>query len=1233
MSTLLNVKRILDNNRINPKKIEKISRQIEKFKARSYLSRKERSQLDYDSYLGTPKDRENISLAEHLLEIQDLADGKQIKQKDLIGDRRSASWDQMQLDAKIKEFKKGLNKGEKELFDHLFLGSLQRGNLKQIQKYTDMLAKKKNSPLVRDLITKLIGDAAKTNQTRLAINSEQVSDSAIQNHFRAMNDIHSKMWKEPSENEVTKILNDTNKAIEEVKPSEPDIVDEMVQGALKNQGYAGIKKGEVSKEDKKVLTEIATILKRYNKKIGNNLPDLNEQIRGITAVLDPDMRGQDLNTLGKQDFIRIRNYLREVQDGTMWQKIWKSSSPEIQKRYWTLFPETVNRELMSHDIKWLKTKGWVVGRGGKVTEAYIRKPTYFLDMFQDIIHKNNSIATGKAETQAKRIENVFNNLQELKEGESFFKIAVAQKELGVKKDIDKLEEPDSIKEHFRLTYDLLQRDTEKKHNWSQLKTKEFTVLNDVDKRITATGFDIVNGNKSFNLTGVKQKISKEFEDMHHLITGDSKAFTQYTTGKYFDPETKTQPKMNWKKFVKDMQKALEKGDDIPMELGIDGMRHIMRSMMVDLSKSPVEASKYKSWIIKRTGKIPYERYWPHMFFDKASAEKSIKNAVEFIRKDSTLNPEQRKKAIEKIAIRHKTVTGDWEFQDMQDWDKVDVYEMQEGLKRVAEKKTKRDKTVHWTDMNPTFASMHSRKGHIPGWSTNMNVMQVYGKNLINTYYRQISHLMSRKTLDEAKTRMDRKFGKDLSNKWQRYFKLYIQGAMGQPDVIPERWYEDKDMKLKGTPFAWWADNRVLDRVNSIRKKLGIRESDLREKLKDFDYQDLRHWSNMEAKFELASLLAHPKTAITNIFGGSLHTIQSAGPGALKKARDIKFLKRINPEWNSLADVGKFVVSKGVVPEFMIHELGLGVGVNKGAVSKFIGDLSSKINSKDPISRKEILSLGKKHGLTDAIVSKASKFMSVPERMLRRDAFMAHYVRAWERFGGAIKDPNHPFLIETAKKGVKATQFLYEAPFRPFFARTALGKIMSRFQLYAWNSARFRNDVIRQAKLYGFKPGTEAYNKFTRTMQIDLFTLALGNMFAYSLFDNALPQPWSWFQDTAEWLFGDEREREKAFFGAYPKAIAPLQIITPPLARFPVSGLMQWARDDYTKFTDYQVYTMFPFGRMIRDVVQPEHGLIDNPSRLLEKVAGMPLRDVQKFSTQRKKDIEEGKRYKQPKVGF
>lgn len=54
-------------------------------------------------------------------------------------------------------------------------------------------------------------------------------------------------------------------------------------------------------------------------------------------------------------------------------------------------------------------------------------------------------------------------------------------------------------------------------------------------------------------------------------------------------------------------------------------------------------------------------------------------------------------------------------------------------------------------------------------------------------------------------------------------------------------------------------------------------------------------------------------------------------------------------------------------------------------------------------------------MTSAIMDIAAKSMSIPEMALRRDAFMAHYIRAWEQFGGAITQYDHPFLVEMAKK--------------------------------------------------------------------------------------------------------------------------------------------------------------------------------------------------------------------------
>ena len=60
--------------------------------------------------------------------------------------------------------------------------------------------------------------------------------------------------------------------------------------------------------------------------------------------------------------------------------------------------------------------------------------------------------------------------------------------------------------------------------------------------------------------------------------------------------------------------------------------------------------------------------------------------------------------------------------------------------------------------------------------------------------------------------------------------------------------------------------------------------------------------------------------------------------------------------------------------------------------------------------------------------------------------------------------------------------------------------------------------------------------------------------------------------------------------------------------------------------------MFPFGRMARDLVHPEQGLINNPSRFMEKVAGMPIHDLTRKISQQKKEKEEGTYYKTPKPG-
>ena len=174
--------------------------------------------------------------------------------------------------------------------------------------------------------------------------------------------------------------------------------------------------------------------------------------------------------------------------------------------------------------------------------------------------------------------------------------------------------------------------------------------------------------------------------------------------------------------------------------------------------------------------------------------------------------------------------------------------------------------------------------------------------------------------------------------------------------------------------------------------------------------------------------------------------------------------------------------------------------------------------------------------------------------------------------------------------------------------------MTRFQLWAWNSVRFRNDVIREAHLRGWKEGTPEFEKFKRMATMDLLMFGLGNVFMYSLFENALPQPYGWLQDMADWAFGNEKERSRAFFGTYPTALAPLQVITPPALRLIPATVRAMINDDWARLGGYYAWSMIPFGRMGYDIFGNvfeggKGGLIENPSRAIEKATGLPYQQL------------------------
>ena len=114
------------------------------------------------------------------------------------------------------------------------------------------------------------------------------------------------------------------------------------------------------------------------------------------------------------------------------------------------------------------------------------------------------------------------------------------------------------------------------------------------------------------------------------------------------------------------------------------------------------------------------------------------------------------------------------------------------------------------------------------------------------------------------------------------------------------------------------------------------------------------------------------------------------------------------------------------------------------------------------------------------------------------------------------------------------------------------------------------------------------------------------MFTSSVFDATVPPPLNWMQDTADWLFGDERERERAFFSSWPHPVlAPLQIVTPPIARYPMTLINATINGNWDRFADYYLWTFFPFGRFGRSIAKT----IETPEMWVEQMTGIPIHGI------------------------
>ena len=1209
MAALKSITDSIKKHGILPEKISEIHQEVDRIKLMGVWAAKRRKALD-DILSKDYKDRESIKAV------------KEARKAFGLDDKGSSKVDQIQIDKEIRLVKEPLSTGERELFDMLYMGTYSKGDRERL-KALDKMRKTKKLWGEVSFLEKMLKN---TSLVRAGISSREISDASLKKFFKNYDDVLQRSNVDLNEKQKEFLIREA----EEKRPIESfrDEEGNLVKGEF-------IDAGQLSEADRFFLDNIAPFEGILRGKVKD--PELKEVYYSLKDHLDHyhnlDVRNlnglfrglfkKDINQANKYELQTLDRYFKEMRDGTWFNQMmdWftgvSKDAPDIKRSNYWKFPKAIERDLLRSPamMEWKRDIGPYTDKlGNTIENARTVRPMSVVGEVQQTSAKVQEMAMQMSENEINKFRDELRPyVSALSDGDILFNIAVAKRELGYMK--AKLREKYKIYGH-KLSH----QEMEYQNNWDRLKAdyeklRNKTYVVPTEKgRIQMTGEAVIN-------------------DINNIITQQNVRVRQWMTGnkekvqKWLDMSEKD-GNITWKgldklrnEFYKYVTDNIRRNKTIPIEeLGIDGMRQIIKRILISQTPLKLRTAKRLNQARKdveitpfdQTGDLGAEFYFPHLAMDRKVADNRLRSAMKNILNDPNLTPEEKTADIKKLAHQYKALTGDYISKDEMG-DNFDI--MQEVMAEAGAKRYQKAENILGNDLKKV-GNQFSRDAHIGGWDLSPEAYEGYMKNVVNTFYKQTMQVSARTAMHNFNKVFYKQTGdSDLTSRWMNFFKLYTQSAMGYPTHIPERIMNDPQMKIKGTAYKWLADSTAKKRIDYIRKRLGVGRKELEkwnldeatiDELSGIEYTQLQGWGALEAKWQLASLLAHPKSSIANLYGGTVHTWISAGYDNLKKARDFEYLKtHINPKWKSMKDVERWMQELGVIEEFLVYEAGLNPQLKSKRRQAFIQEAVGKIRRDPNLSDKSLWESAKKHGLTKSVFDKAASFMRVPERILRRDSFMAHYIQAKEKFGGAIKDFNSPFLVNFAKRGVKGTQFLYSAPYRPMWTNSTLGRVMSRFQLWSWNSVRFRNDVIRRAHIAGFQEGTPEFETFKRMAIADAFMIAMSNLFMYSLFENALPAPYNWFQDTADWLMGDEKERERAFYGS---PIGPAQAITPPALRLlpPIfKGLMT---DDFSQLTDYYLWTIPPFGRLIRDVVGPG-GAIENPYYAITKFTGLPVLQI------------------------
>ena len=925
---------------------------------------------------------------------------------------------------------------------------------------------------------------------------------------------------------------------------------------------------------------------------------------------------------------------------------------ELKRRHYFPFPATIAKQHLPFD------RGKVTLEAPVYTGDGVQKGD--VDVYLSKIGQMHQFWTKTyrhvdRETNAEEAKLVkeFEMIESLgREGEILWDAAVAVRERREKGDDD----------HYEKEYQRAMKRLDKEG----LRDKRFNVTINGKKR-SLTGEQLIQR--------VNERITDWSEYMYnkYVENPQGKSVLVYKDGQDDLPED--QREIDTRATMARINEQVIRGSDPPV-IGFNTLSRISHQYLLDKTEVKVERGqgefetirlgdiedtqlrlKKRADLMKGRPDLQFERtgqrdpttYWPHNGHPQESVRKAVEQQIKEAQAEGASEVQK-----DKVEMRAKATAQRQNAPD--------------GGALSPERAEQMDRRTISQDEVDTRGLMY-KPGHLmsrgsfgdktlPGYRRDLEALSTYQRQVINAHYKMIADLMSRTAIDSF--RKQKPMG-EWTDAWANFMSIYNRDQIGFPSIFPEEWVKDPKMKLGGeglfgqgyvasNPYYWFTDDAVQQKAKWLGKKIGFDKENVegdtkrearsnmgkREKMGSYFHdgelvsQKIRQFSQWEGKWQLMSLLAHTKSYVNNIVGGNIHTAINSGMRPWRKAGDVGYLRNVaGLDIQTKEGRDRFVEEHGGVENWIVNEVNMSRRFRTDKMQNFADDVMRAVKKDPQLEDATLMEMAERRGLSQTVMNGAAFFMRKSERILRSRSFMAHYAKAVETLGmgGSAFKPDHPWLIRQANRGVQATQFLYHNAARPAFSRTPLGRIFSRFQLFTWNSVRFRKRIYDQAKAVGYEvpegpsipygQGPPAFRKMQRLMTADLFMLGLASLFPYSMFESSLPPHFEWFTSLSALMFGDEQESERAFFNTGKLGpLAPLQAIQPPSTRILQPMFIAMMEDDWSRFVDYHIPTLLPFGRLSRNVYRT----YKNPIRVSEEMMGVPVIDAQrKLRELREKD--------------